>query len=287
MILRDIQVALVLASTTFGLPLSGHAQVVDDVPTYSVPNAADSQSGPVPYSPGDSTTNGSSLDEDKPALKGQEYFNSRVKSKFKPRTPKVHDGDTWKKNPPVWSIPDPTGQVHPYSLSANPAPGGGAYPGGPSGQFGSPYYYQPTSPDTAFGTGGNGPVVGIGGYTSPIIGAQGDVVEGSYGPAAPGFYNPGPTGPSSSHSGPIYGGSGAAFGGGYGPASFAGPGYAGGSTMAALPGNLPGNPYDYHFGPGFYRFQEAGHYRFPYYSYRRPWYFPGHPSYNRDTNIPW
>ncbi len=48
-----------------------------------------------------------------------------------------------------------------------------------------------------------------------------------------------------------------------------------------------GDPYGYHFGPGFYRSQEFGHYRFPYYSYRRPWYHPGFANYNRDTNFHW
>lgn len=52
--------------------------------------------------------------------------------------------------------------------------------------------------------------------------------------------------------------------------------------------SAPGaDPYTYHFGPGFYRSGEYGHYRFPYYSYRRPWYYPGQPVYNRDTNLPW
>ncbi len=48
-----------------------------------------------------------------------------------------------------------------------------------------------------------------------------------------------------------------------------------------------GDPYGYHFGPGFYRNQELGHYRFPFYSYRRPWYHPGFANYNRDTNFHW
>ncbi|MBL4883981.1 MAG: hypothetical protein JKY95_05535 [Planctomycetaceae bacterium] len=48
-----------------------------------------------------------------------------------------------------------------------------------------------------------------------------------------------------------------------------------------------GDPYQYHFGPGFYRSSEYGHFRFPYYSYRRPWYHPGFAGYNRDTNMPW
>jgi len=47
------------------------------------------------------------------------------------------------------------------------------------------------------------------------------------------------------------------------------------------------DPYTKHFGPGFYRSNEYGHYRFPSYSYRRPWYNPGAPTYNRDTNFRW
>jgi hypothetical protein len=45
--------------------------------------------------------------------------------------------------------------------------------------------------------------------------------------------------------------------------------------------------FEYHFGPGYYRHSEAGHYRFPYYTYRAPWYSPGPPIYNRFTNLPW
>jgi hypothetical protein len=47
------------------------------------------------------------------------------------------------------------------------------------------------------------------------------------------------------------------------------------------------DPYAYHFGPGYYRYAEHGHFRFPYYSYRRPWYHPGPPVFNRDTNFAW
>ncbi len=32
---------------------------------------------------------------------------------------------------------------------------------------------------------------------------------------------------------------------------------------------------------------EAGMYHFPYYSYRRPWYFPGQPSFQRSTDYVW
>lgn len=47
------------------------------------------------------------------------------------------------------------------------------------------------------------------------------------------------------------------------------------------------DPYVYHFGPGIHRHTNYGHYRFPFHTYRAPWYFKGAPSYNRDTNHPW
>lgn len=50
---------------------------------------------------------------------------------------------------------------------------------------------------------------------------------------------------------------------------------------------VTGNPYSDHFGPGFHRSQLHGHYRFPYYNYRAPWYYPGRAVYNRDTNLHW
>lgn len=50
---------------------------------------------------------------------------------------------------------------------------------------------------------------------------------------------------------------------------------------------LSTDPFTQHFGPGFYRSNEYGHLRFPSYSYRRPWYTPGAPTYNRDTNYRW
>lgn len=46
--------------------------------------------------------------------------------------------------------------------------------------------------------------------------------------------------------------------------------------------------YDQAFGPGLYRSgAEVGQYHFPYYSYRRPWYFPGQPSFHRSTDYVW
>lgn len=50
---------------------------------------------------------------------------------------------------------------------------------------------------------------------------------------------------------------------------------------------VTGNPYNDHFGPGFHRDNIHGHYRFPYYNYRAPWYFPGRAVYNRNTNFAW
>lgn len=50
---------------------------------------------------------------------------------------------------------------------------------------------------------------------------------------------------------------------------------------------VTGNPYYDHFGPGFHRQSLHGHYRFPYYNYRAPWYYPGRAVYNRDTNLHW
>lgn len=62
-------------------------------------------------------------------------------------------------------------------------------------------------------------------------------------------------------------------------------GGAGGSN-----GLSPANAaiYEQAFGPGLYRSgAEVGQYHFPYYSYRRPWYFPGQPSFHRSTDYVW
>lgn len=50
---------------------------------------------------------------------------------------------------------------------------------------------------------------------------------------------------------------------------------------------VTGDPYYDHWGPGFHRQSLYGHYRFPYYNYRAPWYYPGRAVYNRDTNFAW
>lgn len=61
----------------------------------------------------------------------------------------------------------------------------------------------------------------------------------------------------------------------------------GGYANGAGGGGAGGDPYNYHFGPGYYRSSEYGHFRFPYYSYRRPWFHPGFAGFNRDVNLPW
>lgn len=50
---------------------------------------------------------------------------------------------------------------------------------------------------------------------------------------------------------------------------------------------VTGDPYYDHWGPGFHRQSLHGHYRFPYYNYRAPWYYPGRAVYQRDTNFAW
>ncbi|MBC7815744.1 MAG: hypothetical protein IAG10_02470 [Planctomycetaceae bacterium] len=60
-----------------------------------------------------------------------------------------------------------------------------------------------------------------------------------------------------------------------------GGGYAGLSPEASA-------AYNQAFGPGLYRTgAEVGQYHYPYYSYRRPWYFPGQPSFHRSTDYVW
>lgn len=68
---------------------------------------------------------------------------------------------------------------------------------------------------------------------------------------------------------------------GQGCSTCGGGGYVGLSpTNAAI--------YDQAFGPGLYRSgAEVGQHHFPYYSYRRPWYFPGQPSFQRSTDYVW
>lgn len=84
-------------------------------------------------------------------------------------------------------------------------------------------------------------------------------------------------------------GYGQGYGYGYDP-GFYGAGYYGGGYYGGYgPGGWTGGitPYYQAFGPGYYRAAEYGHNRFPSYSYRAPWYFPGPTTFARDTNFAW
>lgn len=142
---------------------------------------------------------------------------------------------------------------------------GGGYPGVGYGAGG-------------YGSGAYGVGYGAGGYGA--VGATPGTAAGAVGP--------GPVGPADPSMMP-YGGMVATNGpywapGGYeprigSPAYFYDP--TGGQYV------VTGNPYYDHFGPGFQRSSVHGHYRFPYYNYRAPWYYPGRAVYNRNTNFAW
>ena len=124
-------------------------------------------------------------------------------------------------------------------------------------------------------------------YASPYA-APGAIGGGVYGGAAPGYGAGG--GPYGAPGGnmavgnPYYWSNSGFNAGAY-------PLYHSGSVNPYTPVNSApqamGDPYSFHYGPGFYRSNESGNLRFPYYSYRRPWYYYGQPSYDRDTNLPW
>ncbi len=154
-------------------------------------------------------------------------------------------------------------------------------PGGYQTRDGSPFFNSvPGAPP-------RGPIAGGGGDSSynPTQGA------GMYGqPAFPGFGGQGAGLPLLGGMQPFQPMFGTQFGmQGHGQGQ--GQGQMGGNWqgggMAGGSGGPGGDPYNYHFGPGYYRSGEYGHFRFPYYSYRRPWFFPGFPGFNRDVNLPW
>lgn len=155
-------------------------------------------------------------------------------------------------------------------------------PGGYEGRDGSPFFNSvPGAPP-------RGPIAG-GGGDSAFNQAQGGGMFGQ--PAFPGYGGqPGYGGAFGQGQGlPILGGMQPfqpMFGTQFGMQGQMGGNWQGGG-MAGGAGGPGGDPYNYHFGPGYYRDGEYGHFRFPYYSYRRPWYFPGFSGFNRDVNIPW
>lgn len=177
------------------------------------------------------------------------------------------------------------------SVPPSPAAYSGAY-GGPGGAGMGGYYdggyggYGMTGSPGAYGSygmtgypGANGNY-GMAGYGG-MSGYDGLAPVGVPPVAAPGYgYGPGNVG-----AGVPYNPSGATWAPGGYEARVGSPVYyhdpAGGQYVTT------GNPYYDHFGPGFQRHSLHGHYRFPYYNYRAPWYYSGKAVYNRDTNFPW
>jgi hypothetical protein len=171
----------------------------------------------------------------------------------------------------VRPAPDPAFHGIPMNPAVAPrppqAPGWapGAYEhGGP--RVGSPYYWSNSNVMAAPAYGpppAYGPLPGYAHLGAPACGCQHR--GGGWGayPAATmgGYWVPAYYGSALYHGSMGYGGWGAPAGG--------------------------GDPYMDHFGAGFHRHSNQGHFRFPYYNYRSPWYSPGPPSFNRDTNFPW
>lgn len=154
--------------------------------------------------------------------------------------------------------PMPTG-IAPYNYGAQPVD--------PSGVAGQPYLS------------GQGAVTGYGAGVnlSPYAAANGFPQNSAVQGRLPSPALPGPNYQSGYASGAKY-----FQPGGY-DARIGSPYYYDGNERSTI----SGDPYVDHFGPGFHRNQVHGHYRFPYYSYRAPWYYPGRAVYNRDTNYAW
>ena len=196
---------------------------------------------------------------------------------------------------------------YPYNV-----PYGGHPPGGYENRIGSPYYWSvpgSTVPlaqvagggggysggGVAGGTyGGGGGSVGVGSVGVGSVGGQAGGCPCSRGQSSTVGYQGDTAGyaPQVAYNNSQYKGSqydGGQFGGGYANGGYADGGYASGGVGVDGPPPVgpAADPYTHHFGPGYYRSGEFGHYRFPYYSYRRPWYDVGHPVYVRDTNLPW
>ncbi|QDV28455.1 hypothetical protein Spb1_03180 [Planctopirus ephydatiae] len=161
-------------------------------------------------------------------------------------------------NGSVVAQPTPTG-IAPYNYGAQPID--------PSTMASQPYL---TGQGTMAGYGAN---VNLLPYATPYGLAPNSQVQGRL----PSPALPGPTYQSGYASGAKY-----FQPGGY-DARIGSPYYYDGNERSTI----SGDPYVDHFGPGFHRNQVHGHYRFPYYSYRAPWYYPGRAVYNRDTNYAW
>jgi hypothetical protein len=116
----------------------------------------------VPDNAGDAPESKSDIPWKEPDATSGRPGDAKRRLRNKP-PPKVHEGDAWKKHPPVWSINDVSPYHHPYAQNIYIAAGVGTYPGGPAGRFGSPYYYTANAQSavpgislTSIGVGGLG-----------------------------------------------------------------------------------------------------------------------------------
>jgi hypothetical protein len=212
----------------------------------------------------------------KDKTKGENLLEAYYAPKF-PNTLPLHG-----TNGPAWG---PGGHVasgmrvgQPYNWSRGGYPGSGPAAGlALASGGGAGAVYGPMPVDYGAGEVAHGPVA----YGAPAGGSGCGCNRGRHAGAVSG-----PVGYGAAGYGPV------AYGpAGYGAAGYgAGVGDPGASVNAAFGGGagaFSSNPHEYHFGPGFHRHSDHAHYRFPYYSYRAPWYHPGPASYNRDTNYPW
>lgn len=226
----------------------------------------------------------------KDKTKGESLLESYFKPKFPPNTDPLHrthrpawapggDIDTGMRvgSPYYWSnhsyplygagpVPGPMTAGYGYSAGATPwvAPSGVTQTGCNCNRGSGSAFAAPTPVPVPMGT----PPAP---YSTDAFSSWSGGLQPT--PAAP--YNGVPTATGSYTTGPYATGTSATGNGSgqYPPGTYA--------------GGFASDPYAYHFGPGFHRHSDHAHYRFPYYTYRSPWYHPGHASYNRDTNFPW
>lgn len=171
------------------------------------------------------------------------------------------------ETPGYWPVHQAETAGYPYNVQY-----GGHTPGGYEARIGRPYYWSVPGGTTSLAAIAGGPAAAAGGGPAGCgCNNGGSVANGPFDPVYGGGFGDAAN---------DFGGNGVAgYGADSSPTPFAGAGPPVGSAAA--------DPYAFHFGPGYYRSGEFGHYRFPYYSYRRPWYDVGHPVYVRDTNLPW
>ena len=212
----------------------------------------------------------------KDKTKGENLLEAYYKPKF-PNTLPLHgtNGASWG---PGGHVASGMRVGQPYNWSRGGYPGSGPAAGlALASGGGAGAVYGPVPVDYGAGQAAYGPVA----YGAPAGGSGCGCNRGRHAGAVSG-----PVGYGAVGYGPVA----------YGPAGYDGAGYGAGvgdpgaSVNAAFGGGagaFSSNPHEYHFGPGFHRHTDHAHYRFPYYSYRAPWYHPGPASYNRDTNYPW